>query len=474
LALGLVHVILAARLRHATDAGRPGDLIAGWTAGLPAYTPERVEQLTGVPARRIERLAHEFADLGPAVAMIGGAPLGHTNGLFNALAVNALNALVGSVEKPGGMRFMPQIGDRIFRGSEHPERLAPRSVDRLTADILEASESPVEVLLLGQANPVFASPRAWRVREAFDKIPFIASFGNFLDETSILSDLILPDHSFLESWVDGLPESGAAMAVANVAPPAMRPLHQTRAMPDVLLEVSRRLRRPLTPAFAWQTFEDMLQDRYASLRRGAEGGDVWSDMQMRGGWWGELPAGKAFGATGRSQSRRPIDFVEPQFDGDAERYPFHLLIYPSQALLDGSLAHLPWLQELPDPLSSAMWSSWVEINPKTSARFGIAQGDVVEIASCHGSIRAAALVSPGLAPDVVALPAGQGHRTFTRFASSRGANPIEILAPAKVVETDALAWAATRVKLSRVSGPDGRLILFAGAMRERPYEGYGR
>ena len=67
------------------------------------------------------------------------------------------------------------------------------------------------------------------MREALEKVPFIASFGSFLDDTSILADLILPDHSFLESWVDSTPESGAIEAVATVAGPAMRPLHQTRA-----------------------------------------------------------------------------------------------------------------------------------------------------------------------------------------------------------------------------------------------------
>jgi len=472
LALGLAHVIVAAGLRRPEDAGRPGSLIAGWAAGLPAYTPEHVEQVTGVPARLIERLAREFAELGPAVAMIGGAPLAHSNGLFNALAVNALNSLAGSVEKPGGMFFMPQIGDAIFRDAERPDRQAPRSIDRLAADVLAAGESPVEVLLLDQANPVFASPRAWKVGEAFDKIPFIASFGSFLDETSILSDLILPDHSFLESWVEGLPESGAAAAVASVAPPAMRPLHQTRAMPDVLLEVGRRLRRPLSPPFPWQTFEEALQESYGTLPEG-EDGDVWSAIQMRGGWWGGLPRREAE-VMREGRSHPPVDFVEPQFDGDAGVFPFHFLTYSSQAFLDGSLAHLPWLQELPDPLSSAMWSSWVEINPKTAQALGIAQGDVLDICSRHGSVRAAALVSPGLAPDVVAMPAGQGHRTFTRFASGRGANPIEILGPMAVAGTDALAWAATRVRLARVSGPDGGLILFAGEMREHPHEDHGR
>ena len=121
---------------------------------------------------------------------------------------------------------------------------------------------------------------------------------------------------------------------------------------------------------------------------------------------------------------------------------------------------------MPDPLTSAMWSSWVEINPATAARLGIAQGDVVEGASAHGMVRSPAMVSPGIAPDLIAMPAGQGHRTFTRYASGRGENPVDLLAPLTEAATSAPAWAATRVKITRVGAPDGRLVLFAGGMRE--------
>jgi molybdopterin-containing oxidoreductase family iron-sulfur binding subunit len=121
---------------------------------------------------------------------------------------------------------------------------------------------------------------------------------------------------------------------------------------------------------------------------------------------------------------------------------------------------------MPDPVTSAMWSSWVEINPATAGRLGIAQGDVVEIASSHGSLRTAAYISPGVAPDVLAMPAGQGHATFTRYASGRGANPVTLLAPLTDASTGAVAWAATRVKITRIGPPDGRLILFAGGDHE--------
>jgi anaerobic selenocysteine-containing dehydrogenase len=163
-----------------------------------------------------------------------------------------------------------------------------------------------------------------------------------------------------------------------------------------------------------------------------------------------------------------------EFGGDPQAYPFHLIPYPSQALLDGSLAHLPWLQELPDPLTTAMWCSWVEINPQAAATLGLVDGDFVEVTSTHGSVRAPIVVSPGIGPEAVAMPVGQGHETFTRYASKRGANPLSILAPVTEPATGQLAWSATRVKLTKVGEADGSLILFAGATRERPDRGIGR
>lgn len=414
LAMGLAHVI-----RESKKKG----------SGSPEYTPTEVARQTGLKADRIERLAHEFAANAPAVAIIGGTPLAHTNGMFSALAVNALNSLVGSVGQPGGIQFQPQ-----------PQ--TPSGATSVTREFDKLLKDPPQVLLLHEANPVYGSPAAWGVRPTFDKIPFIASFGSFIDETSILADLILPDHSFLESWVDDIPESGAAVAVTSMSPPVMHPLHQTRAMPDVLLDASHRLAKPLNPSLPWKTYQEMLKDTGRAVKAVKDAG---------------------------VRSLSPNPHPEPEFDGEGTQFPFHFLPYKSQQFLDGSLAHLPWLQELPDVLSTAMWSSWVEIHPQTAIGLGITDGDVVEISSNHGKLQAPALISPGIAPNVIGMPMGQGHETFTRFASGRGANPISILAPKVEPETGALAWAATKVRISKVRGTE-KLIRFAGGMREHPDE----
>ena len=458
LALAIAHVIIRDKLRPA-DGGRAGSLIAGFGQGLADFAPEKVEKLTGVQAKRIERIARTFVDMRPAVAMVGGAPLAHTNGLFTALAVNALNTLSGNLGEPGGLFFTPQRSS-----SSQPTAPSPQSGASLKDWAATASS---QVVLLDGANPVFTAPKAWKVREAIEKASFVASFGSFIDDTSALADLILPDHSFLESWVDSVPESGSLVSVMSVAPPAMKPIHETRATGDVLLDVAGKLKKPLS--LGSTTYDEMIKASFASLPAASDGTDAWTLAQKQGGWWGDLPKGQAAAAdekADKGKAAQSVAFAEPQFDGDAAQYPFHFLPYPSTFFLDGSLAHLPWLQEQPDPITSAMWSTWVEINPATAQKLGIAAGDVVEVASAHGSVKAGAVLSPGIAPDVIAMPVGQGHQNFTRFASGRGDNPVAILASVAEPETGSLAWAATRVKASRVSGPDGKLIMFAGELRE--------
>ena len=255
--------------------------------------------------------------------------------------------------------------------------------------------------------------------------------------------------------MDSVPESGAGAAVATVAGPVMKPLYDTRSTPDVLLDVGRALKQPPNPPLPWKTFEEMAQAAADAAPATAA----------------SRPAAQA---QSPSAAARPTAWRAAEFDGDAQAYPFHFAPYASQALFDGSLAHLPWLQELPDPLTTAMWCSWVEINPQAAGKLGIADGDIVEVASAHGAVRAPVVLSPGIGPDAVAMPVGQGHDRFTRYASGRGANPLTILAPVSEVATGQLAWSATRVKLTKVADADGTLILFAGATRERPFHGLGR
>ena len=149
-------------------------------------------------------------------------------------SIRVLNA----ANQPGGLFYVPQgnaVATRPFK------------------EIIDAAP---KVLLVDDVNPVFGSPAAWKVADALKRVPFIASFGSFIDETSALADLILPDHSFLESWVDASPESGSQKAAPSKFGPVMKPLYDTRSTPDVLLEVARSLSKPLAGLPA--SFEEYL------------------------------------------------------------------------------------------------------------------------------------------------------------------------------------------------------------------------
>src|SRR5688500_16474466 len=158
LALGIAHVIMRDKLRPAVSGGRIAGVIDEWNSGLASYAPEEVERVTGVAAARVERLAREFAERAPALAIIRGAPLAQTNGLFNAVAVNALNTLVGSVEQPGGIFFTPQMD--VAAAAKLPRAAGGGRLRDLT-DGLTSGGTPVQVLLVDGVNPVFSAPRAW-------------------------------------------------------------------------------------------------------------------------------------------------------------------------------------------------------------------------------------------------------------------------------------------------------------------------
>ena len=139
----------------------------------------------------------------------------------------------------------------------------------------------------------------------------------------------------------------------------------------------------------------------------------------------------------------PAPFVE-----DAT-YPLHLIPAVSASMRDGRNANEPWLQESPDSLTTIVWDSWVEMHPKTAAKLGIVEGDIVEVASKSGSIKAQAYVFKGIHPDVISVPLGYGHEAMGRYAKGVGANAFNILDPVFDKETGELAMHETRVKVTK-------------------------
>ena len=423
-------------------------------ASIFSGQPEKIEETTGIGPATIRRVAADLAEA-KAVAVFGGdAAAAHTNGLFNLLAINYLNTLVNSA----GIHYAFPAGPRLS------DKLPGVPGDQSVAAGLAARASEIKALLIHDANPLYSAPAALNLRAAFDQIPFIVSFSSFEDETTGYADLILPDHTSFERWGATAAEEGPPQEVHSFSQPVVEPLYQTRHTGDVLLALAKQV-APLASIFKAPTVAEML--KHAALGEHRTEKD-WEAMVLRGGKWNDEQAPHQPGASKASPQSitatpklSAVD-LQPslaQFAGDEKEFPFHFLPYEHLALGDGRTANQPLLQELPDPMTAVVWGSWVEINPQTAAKLGINHGDLVTVESQHGRVEAPAVLYPAIRPDVVAMPTGQGHERYGRYASHRGANPLQILAPLTEPQTGALAWAATRVRVSKAAGRT-RLVTF--------------
>jgi anaerobic selenocysteine-containing dehydrogenase len=405
-----------------------------------------------IPVETLRRLAILFADADRAVAIPGGYLGGQSNGFASMQAVQALNLLVAQFGRVGGV-FLSHPGPT------GATRLAPSvdSFDRVQEAIRRMREGQVDLVLVHGANPVFEIPAQAGFAEAIAQVPYVVSFSPFVDETAVRADLILPDHTYLESWGYQVPSPGSDRPTVGSQQPVVRPLYDTRATADVLLALAARQGGAVAEAIPWRDEVSLLEEVASELQSSSlsafeapSQGSFWAQWRQYGGWWSERAIPREPEPT--EVVTVPLPRRAPTFEGDETVYPFHLYPYPSVALSDGRGAHLPWLQETPDPMTTARWGTWVELNPSTAADLGVANDDIVRVVSPHGSLEVPVVVYPGLRPDVVAMPVGQGHTDYGRFAERRGVNPIDLLAPATDPDTGALAWGATRVRLE----PTGR------------------
>lgn len=444
LALGIGRIILDT---HGSQAGKTLDPFRKF------YGPVRldeVESATGLSRDAIIRLARDFASARAPLALGGGTACSQTNGTVSLIAINGLNALAEKLGRESVARgFRREDGD-------HPDRSIPWLTERTIFELVEKQEKAGArpVLLLYRCNPLFTVPPSVPVKTLFERASFIVSFSPFLDESAAWADVLLPDRDALESWGDHVGER--PIQTIGLSQPVVTPLYDTIQIGDTILDLSRRLDLGHVPA---RTFYDLLRgrwNRFLADKPHEETPDwfdrAWVVGLQRGGWW-----------PGPSSRALPVNFApsrpfEPaRFSGEEREFPFVLHPYPSMALGHGEGANRPWLQELPDTLTTVVWGSWVEINPTKAKDLGIGHGDLVRVISPFGSLTAPAVLFPAIRPDVVAMPLGQGHSSYGRYAENRGVNPVEVLAPALDDITGTLAAGATRVRLEP-TGMKGRPV----------------
>ena len=404
-ARGILRLLLGAGLSLPVPAGQKAAL----EAQVRDLTPEVIESRTGVKATMLRMAAKKFAESKRPLVLAEGLSCGDSRATETGIAANLLSALSPGRSLPIDFDDPSSLGN-VVRAEKMQE---------LTQRMLQGE---IELLLIDRANPLFHLPLPWNFSEALKRVPLVVSFSSFPDETSELAHFILPTHTFLESWGDYSPRKN----VQGLLQPVMGPMFNTRHLGDILLSTGKKLAGE--ESFPWKNFYEMLRASWAQKKKG-QGSDesFWEECLRRGGTW-EVTPPKPF---------KPPSFFfnftffpsDPSPTGKTGKF-FEFVTYPTIQFFDGRTANRPFLQELPDPMSNITWGGWVEINSTTAREQGIQKGDLLVLRSAHGTLRAPAYPSPGIAPGILAMPLGQGHTAGGRFVLGSSENPARLISPA--------------------------------------------
>ena len=384
----------------------------------------------GIPENRMKRIARELGESEAPLA-IAGASVVHTNSLQALIAANYLNVLLGNIGRPGGV-LAP----------------APEQISGPDNHDVAGALSRAQVLLLDNANPVYTLPAAAKADQALARIDTVISFATLVDDTAAYADLLLPASHILESPAAVVPLVSPRPTV-NVAPSFVQPLYDTRPVEQSLGDLAKKV----GVSFDAVTPQTVVQPLLPKDQ-------TWDGVAADGGLWVERPA-----ETAPKPGGEALEWSDAEFAGDPQQFPIQFQPYLGVQYHDGRGANLPWMQGLPDPVSSAMWGLPVEIDPQTAARLQVANGDWVQVESPHGKLEAPAYVHPAAIPGVASMAIGQGHTHYGRYASGRGANPLAILAPVYEKATGALVLGGTRVRLTRIAR-SGEFIQYSEHDRE--------
>jgi anaerobic selenocysteine-containing dehydrogenase len=487
LAMAIAHVIIREELFD-------HQFINEWTVGfdqyrqiaLQHYAPETVTKITGIPADTIYRIAEEFARIRPALAIPGKGAIAWPGGSYTSYAIHCLNALVGSIDVPGGILYQESPGYRTIANDARDE-IAKKGLEQPSLDLhgteafpaarvvtnqvprsmLEGKPYPISMAIGFNSNFNMTAPGPDQWEESLKKIRFYVHVAPFISEMADFADLVLPSTTFLEEWGYDHSSAGSGSAEIRIKQPVVNPRGDSKSIGDILFLLAERLPGTVAKAFRGigGSAEGFVRFRTSPLL-------PWEEFRKKGVWKGpsyqyrkyprifHTPSKKFEFVSGNLRAlhskngrgeREGIAYSPHYSDlkwlGGKEKYP--LILFPYQPLLtfENGSQNYPWAQEIFLPMQGVGWVSPAEINSETAGNLNLRDRDEVWIESPSGKIRTRVKVSEGIPPGIVCIPCGQGHTSYGKWQKGIGCNPNEVIGIDFDVLSGQSAFFNTRVKI---------------------------
>ncbi|MBI4296161.1 MAG: molybdopterin-dependent oxidoreductase [Chloroflexi bacterium] len=451
LALGMLNVIISEELYDK-------ELVAHRTLGfdrlvehVKQYPPEKVAEITWVPAEQIRQIAREFASAESGCIIQGICALDQqNNGLQTNRAVALLQAITGNVDKPGSWVVVPfprlanlniKVDEKPIGAVEHPlfyslwGRTAPYGHTMYFPEaVLNGKPYPIKAMIVTGGNPALTLPDSVIMKEALEKLDLLVVMDLFMTETAKLADIVLPACSCMERM--GI---GYIYAVTSGIPYLMlrkrviEPLGE--CWPDWRFWSELGWRLGYGDAFPWRTDEEVveywlkpsgitLQQLAAEHPEGlffdTKKYDLLQSSSLR------TPSGKIelYSQALADSGYGPLPtHVEPTYSPIstpdlANEYPLILVTGARQIqYTHAQMRNIAALKKLaPEPMA--------EIHPDTARKYGIADGDRISVETKDAAITIKAKVTEDMMPGVISLPHGWAEANCNLLTSLEPREPV--------------------------------------------------
>ncbi len=423
------------------DAAAYVDGVDRVRAAVRAFTPELAEQVSGMPADAVRGLARDLV-AAPSAAVHGRMGVStQAHGVVCQWAVQAINVLTGSLDRPGGTMFSTPAVDLVGRGVLSAGGFGSRRtrvrglpgfggefpVSALLEEITTPGEGQVRAMLTIAGNPVSSTPGGDRLSTALAGLDAMVAVDFYVNETTRHADVILPPASPLErDHYDLIFHTLAVRDTARWSPALFQPGPATRQDWEIARDLGVALLRAR---------EDRVRERWSATALKAEArlrlsprrqldallrssGARLSVAKLEG-----MPAGADHGPLKPRLPERlstpdhRIDLL-PQLVADALPAVLDALTSTTGSLADGQLLLVgrrhqrdnnSWLHNA-TRLTRGRPRHALLMHPGDLAARGLDDGQTVTVRSSAGEVAVEVNASEDVMPGVVSLPHGYGHR----------------------------------------------------------------